>query len=532
MAVNEVTPSLGELASAGQSEAPVATIAPTSSSELIQTLNQNARFKAQNDWNKYLNFQSNLKDAYANTAAVEQMDVLSADKPELQQDAAKLYSFIAKNPDAFSGKNQQLAGEMQAMYGNLLSKATLSKQDNLFDKANRTYLVQNNELNTDENKKKIDSFAQEQPLGSRKAYNLDLQPIFDANAFSNTLKDQVGAQYSPQTATEITGYDPINKKYIPGEEYIHTTETKTIPYKDYIDKWNASLSLQSDKNNQPIKNWAVKQYDTLPEDVKKNVSLPDFWQKIGDKLYGSETDDKGQIKDIVKTTKDEIKENTGYGKREKLDLDKKELEEKSKHNRELEALGWANLKFDKDKLAKAGATNTEATEAKDYASGLFTKLQGLADKDGIIPADKLKELTADELKYLGTSETKDNKFTINPLKLGSKDNLRVNKNGTIQVLQNEKNFFSKDKVNEPKGAAIDLKNIALNKLGDVLVTSTGKESASYEALKSLYNTKPEDKKQTGGFDPAKYSPITKGGITYYVDPTTRKVYNENGEEIK
>ena len=531
MPTNEITPSLGELANAGESAAPVATIAPTSSSELIQTLNQNARFKAQNDWNKYLNFQSNLKDAYANTAAIEQMDVLSTDKPELQQDAAKLYSFIAKNPDAFSGKNQQLAGELQAMYGNLLSKATLSKQDNLFDKANRSYVVQNNELNTDENKKLIDSYA-EQPLGSRKAYNLSLQPIFDANAFSNTLKDQVGAQYSPQTATEITGYDPINKKYIPGEEYIHTTETKTIPYKDYIDKWNASLSLQADKNNQPIKNWATKQYDTLPEDVKKNVSLQDFWQKIGDKLYGSETDDKGQIKDIVKTTKDEIKENTGFGKREKLDLDKKELEEKSKHNRALEALGWANLSFDKDKLAKAGVTNTEATEAKDYASGLFTKLQGLADKDGIISSDKLKELTADELKYLGTSSTVDNKFTIKPLEIGDNSKLKVNKNGTIQVLTKKGHWFKPDEENVPKGAAIDLKNIALNKLGDVLVTSTGKESSSYEALKSLYNAKPEDKKQAGGFDPAKYSPITKGGVTYYVDPATRKVYNENGEEIK
>ncbi len=282
MADNNNTPQLGELAAAGQSQAPVATIAQTDSSQLIQTLNQNARFKAQNDWNKYLNFQSNLKDAYANVAAVEQMEVMGRDKEELQKDAAQLYNFIAKNPDAFSGRDPQLTGEMQAMYGNLVSKATLSKQDNLFDKANRAYLVQNNELNTDENKQLIEGFA-ETPLGTRKAYTLSLEPIFDAGTFSETLKTNIGKQYSPIQQTAPTNFDPATGKYTPGEDYIRTTETVTIPFKDYMDRWNASLSMQTDKNNQPVRKWAEKQYNTLPEDVKQKVSMEDFWSKIGER---------------------------------------------------------------------------------------------------------------------------------------------------------------------------------------------------------------------------------------------------------
>jgi len=341
-------PSLGELASAGQSMTPVADTAVTSQTELVRNLTQAAQFKAENDWRKYNDFQKRLGDFYQNQHDVEKLDVMDEDKEDLQKDAAKLYEQIANNPGAFSGRNPQAWAEVNKTYGNLLSRATQSKQDNLFDKANRKYVVDNNELNTDENKSIIEGYKKA-PLGSRQAYTLSLQPVFDANSYAETLKGQVEKQYSPEQQTTMVGFDQATGKPIPGQGYLRETTTSKIPFQDYIGKWNASLNMQTDKNNQPIKGWAKKQYDTLPADRKdpksdSYVPFEKFWEDIGTNLYGSTKDDKGKVKDIIKTTKDEVKADPNYLKDKTLAQQDKSLDETRRHNKAMEGLGWERIK--------------------------------------------------------------------------------------------------------------------------------------------------------------------------------------------
>lgn len=453
MPINEVTPSLGELSNAVQSGAPVPDTAVTNNNELVQTLNQNARFKAQNDWNKYLNFQNNLKDAYANTAAVEQMEVLSDDKPEIQKDAAQLYSFIAKNPDAFSGKNQQLAGELQGMYGNLLSKATLSKQDNLYDKAHRNFLLTNNELNTDTNKKVVDEFAK-QPLGSRKAYNLSLDPIFDANAFSTTLKDQIEKQYSPDVKTTQVGFDKTTGLPVPGEGYLKETTTSKIPYQDYISKWDSALSMQADKNNQPIKNWAIKQYDTLPEDIKKKVPLEKFWHTIGEKMYGGTTDEKGNVKDIVKNIKEDIKADPNYLKKQTLAQLDKSLDETRRHNKVMEGLGWEKIKSgNADDDEEASGTITQINSVIEDATRP-ENLKFVIDPKG--NRQQMGTLSDPELLKKYSSIDKEGRAT-NPA-----DDALVDRTSGQVSLVYYKHDDDGNTVKSPQGAAIVEKSVPVN----------------------------------------------------------------------
>lgn len=339
------TPSLGELASAGQSMTPIATTAVTDQRDLVRNLNENARFKAENDWRKYQDFQQRLGGLYQNLGEIEKMEVMDEDKAELQKDAAELYRKIAENPKAFTTDMKGWA-ELNQAYGALASKATESKQNNLFDKANRQFVLQNNDLNSDENKQLIDSYRK-MPLGSRQAYNLSLQPVFDANTFANTLKTQIEKDYSPQMTTTQVGFDETTGKPVEGGEgYLREKTVTQIPYKDFITRWDSSLGMLSDKNNQPVKNWAKKQYDTLPADVKQKVSLEQFWSKIGQNLYGSSADEKGNIKDIINVTKDEVKADPNYLKKQTIAQQERDLTERTRHNKAMEAIGWKRAEKD------------------------------------------------------------------------------------------------------------------------------------------------------------------------------------------
>ncbi len=443
MPINEITPSLGELASAGQSGAPVAASAAISTNDLVQNLNQNARFKAQNDWNKYLNFQDNLKDAYANAAAVEQMDVLSTDKPELQKDAKNLYSFIAKNPDAFSGKNQELAGEMQAMYGNLISKATLSKQDNLFDKANRGYLVQNNELNTDENKKVIDEFAAK-PLGTRKAYNLNLPTILDINAYTKGILDSPSVKTSFATS-EVT----------PDNQFIIEKEGTKYDRKSFIDKFAEGLNVESDKYGHSIKGYVKDLYKTVPDEVKQMIpgktedeKLTNFWKMQGEKMFNSPDD-------ITETKKENRQANPNYLKPEKLQLDKDELKEKIRHDKAMEGLGWERIKsgIAEDDDAAMGSI-IEINDVIDNATRP-ENLKYVVDPKG--NRQQYGTISDPELIKRYTTIDKTGKITSPP------DDAVVDRtSGQISLVYYKKKGLKGEVQKSPQGAAIIEKSIPVN----------------------------------------------------------------------
>lgn len=350
-------PSLTELASAGQSMEVIPTIGVNNQQDMVRTLNQQAQFKAQNDWNKYLNFQKNLGDFYQNVAEVEKLDVMDEDRPELQKDAAELYKKALENPGAFSGRNPDIFGELESMRGGLLAKATESKQNNLFDKANRQFLAQNNDLNNEDNKKAVEQFRT-LPLGSRKAYTLDITPVFDANTFSEGLKAKL--TQTSKVPSLIGGLDE-NGKSTPGDAYIRDTTTETIPYQQFKSQWNNAYGFQDDKNGQPIRKWANKQYETLPDDVKKKISPEQFWDKVGDNFYGSTKDEKGNIKDIITKTEGEIKANPNYLKQQTIEQQERDLKERKRHNKVMEAIGWTKA-------------NDADDEEEDTATGIILEI--------------------------------------------------------------------------------------------------------------------------------------------------------------
>jgi hypothetical protein len=143
----------------------------------------------------------------------------------------------------------------------------------------------------------------------------------------------------------------------------------------------------------------------------------------------------------------------------------------------------------------------------------MVKLNSLADANGVISTENLKRLTSDELKYLGTASTTDNKFSLSDLNIGKIGGLQINSDGTIQQIGGA-----------GASPAIDIKTIALNKMGDELATSTGKESVNYNSLISLYGTKSggqSDAEINIGDIPAGTKLEQKGNDWYY-----------NGKKVK
>lgn len=321
-------PSLTELASAGQSVEAIPTIAVNNQQEMVRTLNQQAQFKAQNDWNKYLNFQKNLGDFYSNVAEVEKLEVMDEDRAELQKDTTELLKMALENPGAFSGRNPEIFGKLQSMYGGVLSKATESKQNNLFDKANRQYIAQNNELNTDENKAIIDQ-NKAKPLGSRSTYSLNMPTLFDAEALSKGLME------SPQVKQSFA-----KSEVTPDEKFIKETTGTKYDRNAFLSGWSNALNAKDDKYGHSVKKWAEDRFKQLPADVHTKIgSVEKFWDKLGEMSFASG-------KDIEQITKEDLQANANYLKKDKLDLDKLELNEKIRHDKAIEGLGWEKLKFD------------------------------------------------------------------------------------------------------------------------------------------------------------------------------------------
>ena len=198
-------------------------------------------------------------------------------------------------------------------------------------------------------------------------------------------------------------------------------------------------------------------------------------------------------------------------------LDIKKADEIERHNKAMEGLDRSKLslafkEFDLKSNA-AGANKQMAESAKAYATGLLGKLNGMKNADGIIPADRLRELTADELKYLGSATTTDNKFSLKPLSLGSKEkgdaitNVVIQEDGTIKLFRGG----TGKSLGQQVGTSIDVKGIATNKLGDEMIQTAGKEGFNFNSLVELYgpqgqaegavdvelSQKPEDWKQEG-----------------------------------
>lgn len=169
------------------------------------------------------------------------------------------------------------------------------------------------------------------------------------------------------------------------------------------------------------------------------------------------------------------------------ETDKKVQQTDNAIQKDQQAIGWYNAKtgrIQEDRLAKAaGVPGQVASSAKSYAEGLMNKLNSLKDAGGVIGKDKLSKLTADELKYLGKGETTENKFTLTPLSLKTISSIVIDNDGNILTYSGG----TGKSLGSQTGPSINISTVATNKLGDEMVTSTGKEGFNFNNLIPLYN---------------------------------------------
>ncbi|MCB0472507.1 MAG: hypothetical protein KDC56_05560, partial [Flavobacteriaceae bacterium] len=147
-------------------------------SKLINTLNNAAQYHAENEWRKYNLFLNNIKDAYKDVNNIAQMEVMTQDREGLKKKMGEILKGISSDPRGFvsgGAKYQEIMGQIAS----LQSDATESKANSLYDKAHRQYFYQNPELDTEENRTKLESFPK-QPLGSRQQYTFRLPGMYDA----------------------------------------------------------------------------------------------------------------------------------------------------------------------------------------------------------------------------------------------------------------------------------------------------------------------------------------------------------------
>jgi len=310
-------PSLGEILNAGASaDAEKASGTPATvidNSGLVKQLNENARFKAENDWRKYNTFLTNLKESYKDLGDISGMEIATQDRDALKQQTADIFKDIADNPRAFFGG--QKLGEIQAKIAGLRSAATESKLNRVYDFAHREYMNRNPELNTPENQKTINEYWK-QPLGKRNPYMLNMPPIFDAQELMKGIlaSPTVQQKFAKSTLTNAAGE--------PGNEFIREVEGTKYSKDAFMKSWMGALSLQKDKYGHSIKGAVDQQFNQLSDEQKKQFgSVENYFRTLGEMAFNSD-------KDIQQITKDQIKANPNLYKAEELKLKKEGVQQR------------------------------------------------------------------------------------------------------------------------------------------------------------------------------------------------------------
>lgn len=263
--------------------------------QLLQNLNDNARFKAENDWRKYNSFLGNLKEVYSDLSQIQGLEVATQDREMLRKQTGEIFKEIADNPRAFFGGAKM--GDIQAKIGNLKSLSTESKMNQVYDFAHRQYIAQNPDLNTEENKKQINEYWK-QPLGKRSAYTLNLPTVFDARSYG---KEIMGLPSVTQkfAQTGMVGQDLTS----PGNEFVKEIGGNRSSKDAFMKQWMAGLNTEKDKYGHSIRGAIDQQFNQLPDNLKKQFgSAENFFYQQGLATFGSD-------KDIVDVTKSDVKPN-------------------------------------------------------------------------------------------------------------------------------------------------------------------------------------------------------------------------------
>lgn len=200
----------------------------TDSSPIVSAVQSMAKAKMENDWRKYTAFQANLKDLYKNAQDIEAMEMAPQDREALQKQIGGIFQQIGDDPQGFFGGGPKMT-KIQQQLGGILSSATQSKQDHMYDVAHREFLTRNPGWATPDNMKKVDSYL-DQPLGKRKPFLLQPTPVLDFDAMSSSINGVIGKNVS---GTGFTGVDKAGNQ-VPGDQYIVKTKGKQYPTDRYM----------------------------------------------------------------------------------------------------------------------------------------------------------------------------------------------------------------------------------------------------------------------------------------------------------
>lgn len=215
------------------------------------------------------------------------------------------------------------------------------------------------------------------------------------------------------------------------------------------------------------------------------------------------------------------------------------------------ALGWAHLKLDKDKWKATQTVGTDAMQntALDKAKRIYNEMAALADKNGVISPDKVRQLNSEQLKYLGTMQPKEvdaNGVTTQaggfmPLTFKDKKHYAIQlQNGQIKVLEGDKitqtesgsYHVDKDGGFNPQ-MSTNITNMATNILNEQVKNASGKqEDASYNAV----NTAANGEEQPAFSQPTKKTISaadihSKASAAGYSDAEYKKILIKNGIKI-
>jgi hypothetical protein len=265
-----------------------------------------AKFKANMDWQRYTTFLNNFKEVTKEGSEIAKMDLAPQDREKLQGDMATILSEIAKDPKSALGGKKMF--DIQSKLQKLTSDATLSRQDNAFDKYHRQFLDRTPDMKTEENKAKVEGYLQNQPLGARQPYILDpAPPEFDASLLGGILEKKNTDTYTKSYVSDATGK--------PGKGYLYDESGTEFNPTAYIAQWD--LALQDDPK---IGKAIEARYNKLPESVKKIYPTKEQWYHQLGVEHANAIVPAGTEQE--KTDKGNIR----YGKKSKIVRDPSDLE--------------------------------------------------------------------------------------------------------------------------------------------------------------------------------------------------------------
>ena len=266
----ENIPSLGEIENV-RVDPSLSGIAPEpviDNSRMVESLNQNARFHAQQVANKYNTFLQNKKDLFANIGSIQGLDSLPEDKPLLQKQAADILEQIGKDPSTITGGTG--FNEVQSKMAQFKQDAMAAKQKYLSDKSDRILLQTTPEMDTPENRKLLDDYVKG-GLGA-KAPILNTPTIMDERAiFEKTLADST----HPYTENTV------------GKDGMHYINSGLEFNPNAFSKQWGLVGGQSDKNNKLLSGAIKYNYDHLPTKEKEKYDaeggggVEQYWKDRG-----------------------------------------------------------------------------------------------------------------------------------------------------------------------------------------------------------------------------------------------------------